>query len=487
MGRLERIGPGVLVIAAAIVVLLVGPEIVRRIENAQTQARVQQARLALHEDDLIVRLNGSFRNVALAVEPSVVHITVRRPLATSDLLTQRVEQSSGSGWVYDDKGHIVTNYHVVRNAEQIEARFSDGSPWEARLVGYDELSDIAVIRVSRSTLIPARRAPADSLRQGDFVFAFGSPFHFEFSMSSGIVSGLGRQAGILGRSQSYENFIQTDASINPGNSGGPLTDIRGEVVGMNTAIAVDGNDRSGSGRFSGVGLAIPVEMIEFVVNQIIETGRVDSGGLGLGTYDLTAEIISQTGFRGDGVFVSSVDSASPADRAGLQRGDIITQVNGAPVPNSQALRTLVHNQLPGTPVMVQVWRDGRELTVIVELGTWDRSQGRLQIDVAPPVESHEFTGLGVVISGISETLRTRLRLEEPGGVYVQRLLADSPGYEMGLRAGMVILEVNGRPVTDVSDLLDAIADDSDSGIDLTVLGPGADRGTVHIILNDEER
>jgi serine protease Do len=238
-------------------------------------------------------LSEAFKDVARVVEKSVVSITVyskrpptggipeellpllppgRAPKGNSEFDDYDVPQQygSGSGWIYDTKGHIITNNHVIDGADRIVVRFYDGSERDAKVVGVDTKTDIAVVKVKGDDLHPAKRAdkPVD---QGEIVFAFGSPFRFDFSMSQGIVSAKGRQLGILRGAQGYENFIQTDAAINPGNSGGPLTNIYGEVVGMNTAIA------SRTGAYNGLGFAIPVRMVEQVGDQLIENGKVSRG------------------------------------------------------------------------------------------------------------------------------------------------------------------------------------------------------------------
>jgi len=303
MRGVNRYGPSIVVLVAAIVVLFAGPMLVDRLQYAQEVATMQVARRELQSSPLLTQLNNSFQSIVRAVEPSVVHITVQRD-GNGSMFGQLSLPSQGSGWVYDDRGHIVTNYHVIEGATRIEVRFADGLPHTAVLVSGDESTDIAVLRVEGRRVVPISRATGTHVQQGDLVFAFGSPFGFEFSMSSGIVSGHGRQAHLS--SNGYENYIQTDAAINPGNSGGPLTNIYGELVGMNMAIAVDPKDPVRSGRFTGVGLAIPLDMIEFVVEQLIAGVTIQRGGLGATLQDLGPKdeaLIRDLGLSESGVYV----------------------------------------------------------------------------------------------------------------------------------------------------------------------------------------
>ncbi|NJL31408.1 MAG: PDZ domain-containing protein, partial [Phycisphaerales bacterium] len=247
---------------------------------------------------------------------------------------------SGSGWVYSADGHIITNNHVIEEADRIEVRFFNGESMDAVVVGTDPKTDVAVIKVD-ATKLHASTLATEPVEQGEIVFAFGAPFRFEFSMSQGIVSGQGRQLGILAERQGYENFIQTDAAINPGNSGGPLTNIYGQVVGMNTAIA------SRTGAFNGLGFAIPIDMVKKVVDELIATGTVQRGYLGIFIEELDPRMARTFGYDGKGVLVTNPIDGGPAAEAGVQRGDIITKVEGKPVSTPDELRNLVADLAPG--------------------------------------------------------------------------------------------------------------------------------------------
>ncbi len=370
MSRIRWYGPSLVLLTALIAVMVLAPRFIRQLAFEHERARITQIRNELATSQALLDVNQAFRDVAEVVRPSVVHINVLSRLPGSRY--NRTEATSnGSGWVYDDEGHVITNHHVVVGAQEIEVRFADGSTYRAQLVGSDPQTDIAVLRVPGALIHPAERAPDES-RQGDLVFAFGSPFaDFDFSMSQGVVSAVDRRLGMLGPN-GYERLIQTDAAINPGNSGGPLTNILGQVVGMNTAIAVDPDDTPHSGTFLGVGFAIPVDMVEEIADRLIATGTVRRGFLGivLDDQELTPELARSFGFDGRGVLVDSVQvngEPSPAALAGLQSGDIITRINGEAVTTRAELRATVALIAPGEKVEVEYFRQGQIWTTDVTL------------------------------------------------------------------------------------------------------------------------
>ena len=268
--------PALLVMCVGVLVLLLGPA-ARATDHPRIRERERSSSKRPPdwlEDNVLELINQASRNIALKVEPSVVHVSTSGNLAgtsgRSGFFT-----SSGSGWVYDGLGHVITNAHVVASADVIELQFQNGERRSARFIGSDVRSDIAVLRVDPVRMHPAERSTRLP-EQGELVYAFGSPFDFRFSMSSGIVSGLGRSAGLA--ALDTENFIQVDAAVNPGNSGGPLCDVQGRVIGMNTAIATGrGNQIGDEGQFAGIALAIPTRMIELIVDQIIAGEEVDQG------------------------------------------------------------------------------------------------------------------------------------------------------------------------------------------------------------------
>ncbi len=372
MRKFQSYGPSLIVMAATVLILVLGPVAVQRMHAARSSAIVTLAQQRLESDDILERINNATRAIAQMVEPSVVYIE-----ANAQGPGGRRSNSRGSGWIYSDNGYIVTNAHVVANMENISVQFSDGRLRSAQPIGFDPSTDIAVIKVASGGIIPATRATEEPIFQGDRVFAFGSPFGFKFSMSEGIVSGLGRHAAAgPGGFNAYTNYIQTDAAINPGNSGGPLVDIKGRVVGMNTAI-VTSPERSGAsgaevtGLSGGIGFAIPLETIEAVATQLIDNGEVLKGYLGVALADpedLNAEQRLQWGLtEGFGVLITGVQDGLPAADAGLQQNDLIIRIDGEETPTSPVLRSEISNRTPGEYVTITVVRDGEEQDFRVKL------------------------------------------------------------------------------------------------------------------------
>lgn len=399
-------------------------------EAVQAERReVEAARKALDGDDFLRRLNESVRRVAQAVEPSVVHVSVGASRRRGGGM---VRMGQGSGWVFDDRGHVITNAHVVEDAPRIVVQLQDGRQLRATLVGADQTTDIAVVRLEEleaaGGVIAARRATGEELRQGDRVYAFGSPFGFKFSMSEGIVSGLARDPGA---SDGYTNYIQSDAAVNPGNSGGPLVDVRGRVVGMNVAIATGSNPEGGAfGQSAGISFAIPLATIEPVVEQLIATGKVVKGFLGISmppTEEENAAQLEASGFRGTGVVISAVVANGPAAGVGLVPGDVIVALNTLGVANIAQLRTLIAFTPPGRKVNLRVWREGGLRDLSVELADLDRSRAELAAE--------QLTRFGLVAFADGDN-----------GVTVRGVRRGSAAERAGFVPGALVLSVNGIDV-----------------------------------------
>jgi S1-C subfamily serine protease len=436
MRKFVSFGPALAAMTAALVALIVAPALVRRVSDAHAEARVMLARQSIDDDDILERINRATRNVAEVMEPSVVHLTSVSPRGFS--------ASSGSGWIYDAGGHIVTNAHVVGSFDRMRTQFFNGRTEMADVVGVDVYTDIAVLRVDNPAgVVPARRGSGERLSQGDRVFAFGSPFGFKFSMSEGIVSGLGRSPRVGLSAGGFTNFIQTDAAVNPGNSGGPLVDVRGRVVGMNVAIATGRNGGAGDpleqfeGQSAGISFAIPLATIESVVDQIIERGQVARGMLGVRMERFTATVGEANRFQA-GVVLSEVNDGSAAASAGLLRGDVIVEVANQPTPSQEVLQSVVTAQRPGAPVNVRIWRDDEWRDLEVTLGEFPAEELRVNM-----LEQ------SLAVRGLS----FRAGRSGPLRVSVDRR---SPMFEAGLRPGAAIIAVDDEPVSSVEQLAEAL-------------------------------
>ena len=460
MRRIQTIGPALVVLAAVALTLVAGPMAVQRILTARTVTLATLAQDRLEQDDILERISRAKQDVATAVEPSVVYIE-------ADIRGRR-QESNGSGWVYSDDGYIVTNAHVVLGAERVRVQFFDGRVRQAAIVGLDESTDIAVLKVERGGewLVPMERATGAPVSQGETVFAFGSPFGFKFSMSEGIVSGLGRhaQTTLTGRT-GFTNYIQTDAAINPGNSGGPLVNVRGDVVGMNTAIIsrdelLQQENRSRTGVSGGVSFAIPLDTIEAVAEQIIERGFVLKGFLGVFLDSLNRQAAEAAGFqeRG-GVVITGLQENTPAESSGLEQMDIITRVNGDLTPNLAVLRSKISNREPGETIRLEVWRDGEELVFPVTLAAAavvgnELSPLSLEQTLALNDESTVF---GHVVTRLARFGLVGFDDADAGGVRVDRVREGSAAAEIGFEPGLVLERVDGQRVSSREDFLVTLA------------------------------
>jgi Do/DeqQ family serine protease len=344
---------------------------------------------------------------------------------------ERQFQSAGSGVIVDAKnGYIITNHHVVENASEITITLLDNRSFSAKVVGSDEGADIAVLQAKQPNLIAMPLGDSAHLEVGDFVVAIGNPFGLQHTVTAGIVSALGR-SGI--NPEGYEDFIQTDASINPGNSGGALVNLKGELVGINSAIL------SGSGGNIGIGFAIPVNMVKGVMEQLIKYGQVKRGILGVNIYNVTPEIAKEFGLtESTGALVAGVAPASSAERAGIKTGDIITSINGTVMKSASELRNSIGMLRVGDKVEIGLLRDGKPLKVTALIAERSEAETANAVDIAQGLEGAELAdapaGAGVLVRSVQE---------------------GSPAAQAGLKTNDLIVGVGRTPVSNAKTFREA--------------------------------
>lgn len=362
----------------------------------------------------------------------------------------QVEHGIGSGVLISPDGYIVTNNHVIDGAVDIRVTLNDRRILPAKLVGADPLTDLAVIKVSGTNLPNVPWGSSTALRPGQTVLAFGNPFGFRFTVTRGIVSGLNRPNPFSRDRRQPGSFVQTDAAINPGNSGGPLVNARGEVIGINTFLI------SSSDSFSGMGFAIPTQIVRPTVETLIRDGKVSHGYMGIGISDVTPE--NAKFFHVDnseGAVVSQVEDNSPAAKAGLKVGDVVTELNGQKISDASQLQIEVGQKHPGSVIKLQVLRDGKTITVPVtleEMGSRDR-EGK---EGASAEHGKPRWGLG--LTDVTPELRDQLRLSsEIHGAVVEQVQPGSAADNAGLQRGDVIVEVNRHAVQNAGDVRQALS------------------------------
>ena len=405
-------------------------------------------------------LNSSYAPIVQKVAPSVVTIFVSssvpelsrlsdpdlnffRPLF-GDIPWQSgalLEHALGSGVIVSPDGYILTNNHVLKNANEIQVTLSDGRTFTAKVVGTDPRTDIALIRVQADNLPALTLADSDKVNVGDVVLAVGNPFGVGQTVSSGIVSGKNRGTS----SDMDEDFIQTDAAINPGSSGGALVDTDGRLIGINTAIL------SRSGGNQGIGFAVPSNLCRWVMDSLAKNGKVERGLLGVMIQNVTPDLAKALKLdRATGALVGDVTPASPADKAGLKSGDVITQLNGQPIEDTSQLKLRVTETTPGSQVHLVVNRNGESKAFDVTLGSVPENK------VAKASESNgearrEALG-GVSVTDLDQNTRAELKIpQNVQGAVITQVAPDSAAYEAGLRTGDVITELNRQPVKNAQD------------------------------------
>jgi serine protease Do len=443
------------------------------LNNGENGNRTQNPPLHVQVDNTPltrdVKEGNSFAPIVKKVAPSVVKVFVTmkgasNPLANSDMdffrrffgenglnqmdpgrLHAPTEHGLGSGVIVSPDGYILTNNHVVNNASEIQVALNDGRQFTAKVIGSDPKTDVALIRIKADNLPALTLADSDKIEVGDVVLAIGNPFGIGQTVTKGIVSAKDRTTS----GDMDEDFIQTDAAINPGNSGGALVDTEGRLVGINSAILTH------SGGNQGIGFAVPSNLCRWVMDSLVKNGRVERGLLGVMIQNLTPDLA--TAFKLDrttGALVGDVTPGSPADKAGLKSGDVITQYNGQPIEDASQLKLRVAESTPGTKVQLGVNRNGETKTFDVTLGNLPENQMAKADAQSGNAKSEALAGVGV--ADLDQNTRAELNIPaQVQGAVITEVAPDSAAYQAGLRTGDVITELNHQPVKNAQD---AVAD-----------------------------
>jgi serine protease Do len=400
---------------------------------------------------------GNFSELAEAVRNGVVNIQVMKKVKHARFerfggnpfgdffgpfegnQPDRKQQGVGSGFIMSKEGYILTNNHVVEGADQIKVKLAGGKEFEGKVVGRDPKTDLALVKIEgNADLQPLNLGNSDDLKVGNWVVAVGSPFGLEQTVTAGIVSAKGRVIG----SGPYDNFIQTDASINPGNSGGPLINLQGEVVGINTAIIASGQ---------GIGFAIPINMAKEIAPQLQKRGHVTRGLLGVVIQDVTPELAKSLGLKeSKGALVSQVAPGGPADKAGIEQGDVIVSFDGRMVNDSKDLPRIVASTTVGNTVTVKLLRDGKEVERQTKVGEMEEE------NTSETEQSPVHPSLGVTVQNLTPQVARELGLKKSAGVVVTGVEPGSPAAEAMIQAGDVIQAVNRIPVKNVDDFVKTV-------------------------------
>ncbi|MGC8778236.1 MAG: DegQ family serine endoprotease [Candidatus Caldatribacteriaceae bacterium] len=347
----------------------------------------------------------------------------------------------GTGFVFRSDGYILTNNHVIEGAEEIKVTFKDGQKFNGKVVGKDPLTDIAVVKIDATNLPTIPLGDSDAARVGEFVIAIGNPYGLSHTVTTGVLSAKGRPISAGDSGREYENFLQTDAAINPGNSGGPLLNLRGEVIGINTAILPYAQ---------GIGFAIPINMAKAVLDQLITKGKVTRAWLGVYIQEVTPEIAEKFGLaKAQGALVADISPDSPAERAGIMRGDVIVKIDGQEIKSVSELQQTVRSHHPGDKVTVEIWRDKKTVVFEVTLGELKEESAVVSPELA--------VSLGVEVREITPDLVNQYALKRTSGVVIVGIDAGGPADQAGLRPGDVVLELNRRRIASLNDWDEALS------------------------------
>ncbi len=428
------------------------------------------AKIANHDLAAAQDMSTAFRNVAEAIRPSVVSINTRvkakpvqrkgnrrslppgfPPIFQDDFFQQfdfqdqvpHDESGMGSGVIVRENGYILTNNHVVSGADELTVELSDGRKVTGEVVGTDPATDLAVVKIDAQGLQAASLGSSDEIRVGDWVLAIGSPFGLEQTVTAGIISGKNRVQGIVGDGDGFEDFLQTDAAINPGNSGGPLVNLKGELVGINTAIL------SRSGGNAGIGFAIPVSLARPVLESIIKNGEVRRGFLGAQLEEINPDVVQKYGLSVNrGALINGVLEGQPAANAGIQPGDVVTKLDGRKIDDRTQLRNYIASRSPGDTVAMEIVRGDKTIQLQVKL--LERTEEAMAMFGGDPLP-------GATLEPVTPQSARQFGYDNlTDGLIVTGVQENSPAAQVGLQVGDVIETAGGQPVSTVNDLLQSI-------------------------------
>lgn len=442
-----------------------------RVQAEISPADAAPATAAEAGKDVVHQLNNAFAKVFEIVAPSVVIIEVTKKNDTSespnldDLFFQGPQddavprknprnsqpiQSEGSGFIVRADGYIYTNYHVLEGADRIDVKLKDGREFTAKIVGTDEKTDVAVIKIEETNLPVVQFADSDAVRVGQFAFAIGAPFKLDYTFTYGIISGKGRSKLLATAGYSISDYLQTDASINPGNSGGPLCDIDGKVIGMNTLI---------NGLNRGLGFAIPSNLANEIGQQLVSGQRIVRPWLGIRIESLGDDPSIRDLFKGvdKGVVVRTIEADAPAYKSDLRPFDVITQVDSSPVSSDTQLQREILKKKVGQNIELTVWRKGQTLKIPVTTGELPNDIARASNELTPPAPVNpEDAKFGLQVQEVTKEVAARLKLQVQQGVIVTDVAEDSLAAAQDIQREDVITEVDGKRVTNVASFREAL-------------------------------
>lgn len=411
----------------------------------------------------------SYADIVERTAPAVVKVTAERsaapkaeapnrmPFPFGDQPQQRgPSRGLGSGVIVSADGTVLTNNHVIEGADKVQIELNDKRSFEAKVIGADKLSDLAVLKIEGQTSMPyLNMGDSDRVRIGDVVLAIGNPLGIGQTVTAGIISAKGRRTGLS--DGSFEDFLQTDAPINQGNSGGALINVSGELIGINSQILSTGGPMGGGGGNIGIGFSIPTNMAKTVMEQLLKDGKVHRGQLGVIVQNITADLAQAFDIKGlDGVIVAEVKSGSPADKAGVQQGDVVLTLNGEKVEDSNSLRNKIAATAPGTDITLKIQRKGVEQDIKATLAEASQTQRPTGEGDEPQQDENSAADGG--------KLGIEVRVNDEGKLMIADVKANGPAFSAGLRKGDIIVSVNQQPVKNLEEMKKALESSSERAL-----------------------